>query len=177
MDTLGYLIKRFFAFGVDWYLSSVLINLTANALEHFAPQNENGVYLSLLIVSVIVSFFYFVLIPAKVWKGQTPLMKLLQLKIVSQDGKNPKLGALFLRYFVGCLIFEGTFYIPSVNIRTVMILMILKNHEMLSQVIVWMITISSILGLVIALLDRRKEFRFIHDRISYTKVTETSKVS
>lgn len=177
MNTLGYLIKRFFAFGVDWYLSSVLINLISNALEHFVPQNENGVYLSLIIASVLVSFLYFVLIPAKVWKGQTPLMKLLQLKVVDKDGNDPALGALFFRYFVGCLIFEGTFYIPSVNIRTVMILTILKNHEMLSQVIVWAITISSILGLVIALLDRKKEFRFIHDRISHTKVIETAQIS
>ena len=177
MDILGYLIKRFFAFGADWYLSSVVINMIASALEKIFPQSENGVYLSLLAASVAVSFLYFVFIPTKVWKGQTPLMKLLQLKIVDRDGKNPDIGTLTIRYFVGCLIFEGAFYMPSVNIRTVMILTILKNHEMLSQVIVWAITISSILGVVIALLDRKKEFRFIHDRISHTKVIEAGQIS
>lgn len=176
MQKFGYFVRRFFAFGADWYLSAVLINLLSNGIEKILPFEESKVYLSLLFGTLIISFVYFVLVPAFVWKGQTLMMRAMQMKVVGEDGNAPKLLTLFFRYFIGCLILEGAFYIPSVNIRTVLILTVLQNQKMLSQGIAWAVFISSIIGLILGVSDW-KEHKFLHDRISRTKVVEARKIS
>lgn len=171
MQKFGYFVRRFFAFGADWYLSAVLINLLSNGIERLLPQGEERMYLSLLLGTIIVSFVWFVLVPTFVWKGQTLMMRAMQMKIVGKDGNAPKLLTLFFRYFVGCLIFEGAFYIPSVNIRTVLLLTVLQNQKTLGNIIAWAVFLSSIIGLILGVSDW-KEHRFLHDRISGTKVVE-----
>lgn len=79
---------------------------------------------------------------------------------------------MFLRFFVGCLIIEGSFYIPSVNIRS--ILMIMYPNE-IWKTISLIINISSVIG-VACILFNWKEFRLLHDRLFKTKVVDRVKL-
>lgn len=176
MQKFGYFVRRFFAFGADWYLSAVLTNLLSLGLEKILPVSQSSIYLSLLLATVLISFLYFVLIPTKLWKGQTLMMRAMQMRIVDTKGNAPTLFVLLIRYFIGCLVLEGAFYMASVNIRTVLIVTVLKNQQTLSNLIAWAVFISSLIGLLLGVSDW-KEHRFLHDRISETKVVEASKIS
>lgn len=174
MQKFGYFIRRFFAFGADWYLSAVLTNLLSLGIEKILSESQSNLYLSLLLATVLISFLYFVLIPTKLWKGQTLMMRAMQMKVVDVNGNVPTFLALLIRYFIGCLVLEGAFYMASVNIRTVLILTFLKDQETFSNLIAWAVFISSMVGLIFGVFDW-KEHRFLHDRISGTKVVEASK--
>ncbi len=171
MKTFAYVVRRLFAFGVDWYLSSVLINLMTNAFSHFT-SGEYSVHIALVLASLTVTFLYYVLVPCKVWKGQTLMMRGMNLTVVDVDGKNINMLRMFLRFFVGCLIIEGSFYIPSVNIRS--ILMIMYPNE-IWKTISLIINISSVIG-VACILFNWKEFRLLHDRLFKTKVVDRVKL-
>lgn len=168
MKTFAYVVRRVFAFGADWYISAVLINLMTNAFGHFIG-GEYSVHIALLLASLLISFLYYVLVPCKVWKGQTLMMRAMHIKIVDIDGSDIDMMRMFLRFFVGCLIIEGAFYIPSVNIRSV--LTIMYPHSLWSTV-TFVINASSLLGLCAVCLNWR-EFRLLHDLLFKTKVIDT----
>ena len=48
MKTFAYVVRRVFAFGTDWYISAVLINLMTNAIGHFT-SGEYSVHIALAI--------------------------------------------------------------------------------------------------------------------------------
>ena len=171
MKNFAYVVRRLFAFGADWYLSSVLINLMTNAFSHFT-LGEYSVHIALVIASLTVAILYYVLVPCKVWKGQTIMMRCMNLTIVDLDGKNISMLRIFLRFFVGCLIIEGTFYIPSVNVRSV--LMIMYPNE-IWKTISLIINISSAIGVTSILLNW-KEFRLLHDLLFKSKVINRVKL-
>ena len=79
MKTFAYVVRRVFAFGTDWYISAVLINLMTNAIGHFT-SGEYSVHIALAIASLLVAFLYYVLVPLKVWKGQTLMMRAMHFE-------------------------------------------------------------------------------------------------
>ena len=98
MKTFAYVVRRVFAFGTDWYISAVLINLMTNAIGHFT-SGEYSVHIALAIASLLVAFLYYVLVPLKVWKGQTLMMRAMHLKIVDIHGNEISFPRTFLRFF------------------------------------------------------------------------------
>ena len=169
MKTFAYVVRRFLAFGTDWYISSVLINLMTNAFSHFTT-GAYYMHIALCFASIVVGFLYYVLVPCKVWKGQTFMMRAMSLKVVNVNGEDVNFLTLLLRFFIGCLIFEGAFYIPSVNIRSV--LMIIFPSRFL-EIIGIVINISSVIGVLCILLNWR-EFRLLHDVLFKTKVIDNA---
>lgn len=164
MKIFAYLVRRFFAFGGDWYLSAVLINLVANGVSRLIPYND-GIYYAIIISSVLVPFIYYIIVPLKLWKGQTLLMRMMYLRIEGEVN----LKTLLIRYFVGCLLLEGVFYQPSVNIRECVVFLNSNLATVMSYVNIAMI-VCGIISLVLALLDSEGKFRFLHDRIVGTYV-------
>ena len=167
MKTFAYVVRRVFAFGTDWYISAVLINLMTNAIGHFT-SGEYSVHIALAIASLLVAFLYYVLVPLKVWKGQTLMMRAMHLKTVDIHENEISFPRRFLRFFVGCLLIGGAFYIPSVNIRSV--LMIMYPNEAW-KLFTLLINVLSALDLGFILLKWR-DFRLLHDLIFQTKVID-----
>lgn len=168
MKTFAYIVRRVFAFGTDWYISAVLINLMTNALGHFI-SGEYSVHIALLLTSLLISFLYYVLVPCKVWMGQTLMMRAMHIKVVDVGGSDIDMMRMFLRFFVGCLIIEGAFYIPSVNIRSVLAIMYPNNWW---PGLTFVINATSVLGLCVVCLNWR-EFRLLHDLMFHTKVIDS----
>ena len=169
MAEFGYFVRRMLAFGVDWYIRSVLINMLANGLE----KVTGNIYIGLVLSCLIISFIYYVLIPFKVWKGQTLMLRAMQLKAVDYDNNDVSFKSLFIRYFVGCFILEGAFYIASTDIRSVLALTVLKDIPVLSQAINIVILAISILSIVVSLFDRN-DHRLIHDYLARTRVIDNA---
>lgn len=96
MKTFAYVVRRVFAFGTDWYISAVLINLMTNAIGHFT-SGEYSVHIALAIASLLVAFLYYVLVPLKVWKGQTLMMRAMHLKTVDIHENEISFPRTFLR--------------------------------------------------------------------------------
>ena len=167
MKTFAYAVRRVFAFGTDWYISAVLINLMTNAIGHFT-SGEYSVHIALAIASLLVAFVYYVLVPLKVWKGQTLMMRAMHLKTVDTKGNELSFQRTFLRFFIGCLLIGGAFYIPSVNIRSVLML-IYPNEAW--KLFALLINVLSALDLGFILLQWR-DFRLLHDLIFQTKVVD-----
>ncbi len=179
---LGYFLKRALAFILDWYFSTVLVNL-AISLSQGLFNNEIqivqnfssytfGQTLVMLLLVILTSFFYYVYIPVKVWKGQTVMMHVLQLKIVGLDGKELAWKQVLFRYVVGCLLIEGAFYSCSTITWDAIITYFFKNNQQLADIIV-----GGILGIIalvsagMAVFDK-KHNQLIHDRISKSEVID-----
>ena len=175
MKTFAYLVRRFFAFGADWYISAILINLLANGISKLLPI-EHSIHVAIIISSLVVSYLYFVLVPIKVWKGQTLMKRMMYLKVISDNDSCLNVCKLIVRYFVGCLILEGVIFIPSSNIRSALLLIVPSLEGLLVMVNYAMMATSG-LSLVMMLIDYKHNFRMLHDRISHTKVVDYAKIS
>ena len=59
MAEFGYFVRRILAFGIDWYISSVLINMLANGLEKVTGNIYIGLVLSFFITfRFLILFLY-----------------------------------------------------------------------------------------------------------------------
>ncbi len=175
MKIFAYLVRRFFAFGADWYISAILINLLANGISKFMGF-ANGIYIAIIISSLVVAYLYYVLVPDKIWKGQTLMKRAMYLRIVRDNDKDINFKILMIRYFLGCLIMEGMLFIPSSNIRSSLLLLI-PDFKICLLLLNYAMIILSCASLIMLFVDHRHGFRMIHDRIVHTKVIDHAKIS
>lgn len=106
----GILLKRLLAFGLDWYLSAIFLNLGSRGLAFsLGVGDSNGqvvryttTYLLLeMLLCLLVAFAYFVLVPHLSKRAQTPVMMLLRLEILTLNNEcKPSLVTLAQRYLV-----------------------------------------------------------------------------
>lgn len=81
-------LRRLVAFVVDWVLVGWILDFAHSFLGFFIPND----FLSII---VIVGYYYFV--PLTIFKGQTIGKKIINLKIISEDGKDLTKRALLKR--------------------------------------------------------------------------------
>lgn len=175
MKTFAYLVRRFFAFGADWYISAILINLLANGISKFMVFAD-GIYIAIILSSLIVAYGYYVLVPDKIWKGQTLMKRAMFLKVINVDGTDIGRNKLLIRYYFGCLIMEGMLFIPSSNIRS-SLLLLMPDLKMYLLLLNYAMIAFSCVSLIMLFVDHRHGFRMIHDRIAHTKVIDHAKIS
>ena len=109
VNKTGY-IKRIIAYGIDWYLGSVLSSLPLILL--YMSLHKDAVYipqqLSIFkgyyqviagVLSLSVAFVYYVVLPI-IWKGQTVGKKLLGLKIVNDNYQEVNVKQLIIRQVI-----------------------------------------------------------------------------
>ncbi len=167
MNTWAYYVRRLITFGLDWYISSLLINWSANGLSYLLG-GVSAIYIALLLTSILISFLYYVIIPLYVFPKQTLMMHMTHLYIEDERGE-VHLGELVLRSFVGCFLLEGAFYIPSTNIRYLIYRLWLLEYAPLYNGVTLLFNIVSVLSLISILFDQ-KHMLLLHDRLSHTKV-------
>lgn len=174
-----YFIKRVFAFMIDWYISSVLLNLAIRLSLIFTGlgdeygaiiENSNKADTIIIALSFLIVFIYYVLIPYKSKTTSTLMNKVMKLEIVNMDGSKPSLKTLTYRYFVGCFLLQGILYSPFNTI----IQTIFRNTEY-SRTKTFDIVLASIMALIVAYscfksLKDKKTHQTLHDMISNTYV-------
>lgn len=171
----GYL-RRFFAYVIDWYLGSalssvplILLYMSLHPEATIIPQSLSiftepyNIIAGLL--SLLVSVFYYVLVPAYIWKGQTPGKKMLGLKIIDHSYEDASVKQIWIRQLVMILLVEGSIYTAS-NIL----------HQLLGIITGWNIAKPlAFIGIVISLCSAIIVFVFpakksFHDMVAHTIV-------
>lgn len=175
----AYFTRRVLSFGLDWYFSGVLANIAISLCYGFFNQGEIQVQYSFdnlttsqsLITMVVLFFvfaFYYIYLPTKVWVGQTPMQKLLHLKVFNADGTDVNLKSMSIRYILGCLVLEGTFYFYTSVFKTMLIAKFLPlDTGMMDMLLSGPIAVVSVFSILMSLRDKEMS-RMLHDRISHT---------
>ena len=173
----AFLARRGFAFIIDFIITNRL-SLFVTGIVYGLMNNGNIQILNgfegiqptqiiVLLLSVLVTHgFYFVFVPAKITGGSTMMQKVMQIKVVRENGELATLKDFALRYFVGSILCEGLFY-DAFGVILSGIFFGIFMAEDISRIIYIVSAISSVLSLIMALMDKGK-YRFFHDKISKT---------
>lgn len=173
----AFLARRGFAFIIDFIITNRL-SLFVTGIVYGLMNNGNIQILNgfegiqptqiiMLLLSVLVTHgFYFVFVPAKITGGSTMMQKVMQIKVVRENGELATLKDFALRYFVGSVLCEGLFY-DAFGVILSGIFFGIFMAEDISRIIYIVSAISSVLSLIMALMDKGK-YRFFHDKISKT---------
>ena len=173
----AFLARRVFAFVIDFIitnrLSLLVTGIVYGLMNGGKVQILNGfegmqsTQILVLLLSVLIAHgFYFVFVPAKITGGSTMMQKVMQIKVVREDGEPATLKDFSLRYFVGSILCEGLFYDAFGVILSGVFFGIFMAEDF-SRIIYIVSAISSLLSLIMALMDKGK-YRFFHDQISKT---------
>ena len=173
----AFLARRGFAFVIDFIITNRL-SLGVTGIVYGLMNNGNIQILNgfegiqttqilVLLFSVLIAHgFYFVFVPAKITGGSTMMQKVMQIKVVREDDKPATMKDFALRYFVGSVLCEGLFY-DAFGVILSGIFFGIFMAEDISRIIYIVSAISSVLSLIMALMDKGK-YRFFHDKISKT---------
>jgi len=173
----AFLARRVFAFVIDFIitnrLSLFVTGIVYGLMNGGKIQILNGfegmqpTQILVLLLSVLIAHgFYFVFVPAKITGGSTMMQKVMQIKVIREDGESATLKDFSLRYFVGSILCEGLFYDAFGVILSGVFFGIFMAEDF-SRIIYIVSAISSLLSLIMALMDKGK-YRFFHDQISKT---------
>ncbi|MDO5048065.1 MAG: RDD family protein [Anaerococcus sp.] len=177
----GYFAKRVFAFAVDWYISSVILNLIIRLLLIFTGfGSKDGSIISynlpsnLILIgsSLLVAFIYYVYIPYKSKKTATIMMKVMGLEIVSLNDSKPSLNSLLNRFFIGSFFLQGILY-SSFNTIIQTLSEVLSNKYL--SIIDFLISVPMLILVIYSSIKAIKDRRLnqtIQGKISNTYVIE-----
>ena len=174
----GYLVKRVFAYGIDWYFTAVIANIISvlfNSLIFkeslpIKPTDQSKI-LWFILACFIASLFTYVYIPLKRKSNQTIMQKVLQLEVVSINGEKLSLKNHLIRFFVGCFIVESALYICSAQFTSYILYLIFPLQ--IQTYISYLLVAISIGSMIFAFADKKNNQTF-HDKISNSKVIDVS---
>ncbi|MDO4198336.1 MAG: RDD family protein [Erysipelotrichaceae bacterium] len=181
MEVFKNIIKRLFAFMVDWYVSTlfaeipVLIFQSINAKDLVLVNSVENLplYQAIIatIIAIIIYTIYFCVLPLKdrkyTAKGQTLGKKLLQIKVVSTDNEDLSFRKLFLRDFVGILVLQGVLTTVIIYVMTIMLEFLPERAFYIIYSIYYIVFFASTVLLVLT-----KKHRNVQDIISSTTITD-----
>ncbi|QRG86485.1 RDD family protein [Bulleidia sp. zg-1006] len=170
--------RRGLAFIIDYFITNRLSILVTAIVYGFMNQgkieilkNFNGIpanQIVILLLSVLMTHgFYFIYVPAKMTNGATMMQKVLQVRVVKEDGQKASIKDFAWRYFVGCLLVEGLFYDAFKVIVSGVCYGIFHAPDLFTSAINVVSATSSLISLGYAFKDRGR-FRLFHDKISKT---------
>lgn len=180
---VGYFIRRGLAFGID-YLIVNRVSVMVTALVYGLMNHGEVVVLTdlsdvplvqcfVILLSILaVTMLYFVYVPLKVWKGQTLMQHVFQLKVVGMDGTEVDVKTFLLRFIIGCLLLEGTFYYFTSVLKNILITRFLySNPDTMDWLLSGPILVISVFSMISSLFDK-KQNRTLHDRLFHTEVID-----
>lgn len=165
--------KRFFAYLIDWYAGALVTNIPISIVaggitgsmlnQKLADLGPLGMLAGA--GGVVLAVCYYVLVPAFIWKGQTPAKRLLGLRIDALDGSPASLRQLVLRQVAGLMVLEGVLVTASS-----------VWHQMLGIatgidfVTYLMYAGYAVVALSVGMMLITKDHRCLHDYIGSTRV-------
>jgi len=172
-------LRRFIAYGIDWYIGGVVASLPIIIL--YMMHNDNVTYivqqLSIFTyplnmiagsLSFLVSVLYYVVVPALVWQGQTLGKKITHMKIINNNYQDVSMKQVVIRQGVMILLVQGSIFTASHMLHEVLEIITGYNISTVYGYIGLVITTFSIL-LVFLLPSKRA----LHDIVANTRVIHT----
>lgn len=174
--------KRFVAYLVDWYLGSMFTSLPM-VLTYMKVTNTQDLNTNLFQypkeyalwaggAGMLFAFFYYMIVPLCIWKGQTLGKHWCHFKIAKNQGGDVTFKELFLRQVVGIFLVEGALIFPSNLFHQ--ILSFLSNVNLITPLNRIGMAVSIISALLVLF---RKDNKAIHDLIARTRVVNVHIVS
>lgn len=157
----NFLVRRAVAYLIDMFIAAILIFLFLKMFDLM------GIDLPAIVASVSMYFFYFVIV-AYLTRGQTLGKKLVGLRILSLDDKNPSIWQLFVRSIIPVF---------SFSIFTILTILIDKATGLnISQIgIVALLFYAYILIFIPLSIELSIDGRAIHERMGKTRIERTTK--
>lgn len=178
MSQIKIIIRRFIAYGIDWYIGGLMINLPIVLIygcvfnqtqmqTNLLVIGENNIIVALLsgIFGVIFGIFYFFIIPLRLWPGQTLGKRILKMKIIQNDTQEISFKNLFLRQIIGITIFEGAVFSLTTTLRQFLDLILTTDIFTSDPVMIFGYLITFISCLLVVFKGRA-----LHDFIGATKI-------
>lgn len=167
-------IRRAIAYFIDYILANILVVIplvliqggvlqTTNTTQDLSRMELPYVYLITGVVFLLYVFYY-VVVPYKIWPGQTPAKKLLGIKIVMKNNSDVTLGALFMRNVVCYILLDGSVFMTSYLIQLVALTMGVPIPKIISDVMYFV----TFLSIIVTMTNQNR--RMLHDLISGTKI-------
>jgi uncharacterized RDD family membrane protein YckC len=174
--------KRLTAYMIDWYLGSIFTSLPM-VLIYMKVTDTQDLNVNLFQypkqyalfaggIGLLFAFFYYMIVPLSIWKGQTIGKRWCHFKIAPKNGDNVTFRELFLRQIIGIFLLEGALIFPSSLLRQ--ILSLVSNINFITPLMYLGIGMSILSGLFVLF---RKDYKAIHDLISNTRVISVDNVS
>lgn len=172
--------NRIFAVVIDWLVGGVVSGLPAvitfaqltgsskpvKDLYIFEALGYGKVWtIGVALCCVMVGFFYYVIIPWKIWPGQTLGKKITNLKIVKLDESIPNFLDYFIRNFVFLFFVEGVATPMSMYIK---VLITTMTRVYVDNYLSWIWNIITLVSLAILIYSKRH--LAVHDLVTQTKV-------
>lgn len=172
--------ERILAFMLDWFIAGILSGLPAvitysQLTGTGKPIKDMYVFealgygksltLMLALACMAIGFLYYVIIPWKVYPGQTLGKKMLNLKIVSTKGKQIGFETYFLRNFLLLFFAEGVATPLSMYIRAFFTTI---TRFYVDTYLSWMWNVITIISMIMLFYSRKH--LALHDYVSKTSV-------
>lgn len=172
------LVKRAFAYGVDWYVGSVLASIPLITIYYMMHNKATNIpnQLSLfhgplvIVIALLcfaVTFLYYVMIPVH-YHGATLGKRIVHLKIVNDDYSEISLKKLVLRQVVMMMLIEGSVYATTATFHQLLRIYFDTSLVSIYTTAGLIITVASVLLTLIT-----KSHQSLHDLICHTLVVDT----
>ena len=177
------IVIRFVAYLIDWLLGLlvsafplvIIIGSITGSTEVSDDLLSIGLPWSIIggLLAILFGFGYYVLIPWKVWKGQTPGKRILNIVILTEKYKEVTLKALIMRQVVGLFLLEGFLISSSRYLRD--IILVITGSEILVQYIYYAAIGISLISVLMAVFTWKNQA--LHDRLAKTRVYPVKSVN
>ncbi len=173
--------KRFIAFLIDWYASSLLASIPVIVMQSI--QAKDLVILNRLddltlanawiggILALLIYTVYYCVIPYKARNnrmiGQTPGRQLMKIQLTTINGSTLTFKKLFIRDFVCVLLLQG--YLTSSNIYIMSLIQMTANLYVVPYFQSFYYAVIAI-SLLMLLISKKKQT--FHDLLSRTQMIE-----
>lgn len=166
-------IKRFFAYAIDWYITSVMV-MAPIALLYSMETGKKSMVIDIgllsipyacvaFVIGLILSLYYLVYSQSK--SGQTIGKRLMSIKVVKLNDEEVNLKTMLIREGIGVLIIEGVMFTISNYFHQLIAMFIDFPYTNYIACAYLAILVVSILIAII-----KPEKRMIHDYLAGTKV-------
>lgn len=180
--------RRFAAYLIDWFLSALCMMLpmclswlyvtkeveTMRYVNVWTLQTLLGTKSALLIAlaALACALFYEVIVPWKIYPGQTIGKRVMGYRMETKDGHTPGLMALLLRQGLGLFVLEGCLFNASALISNAISMVSGLN---VTGIFLWASIVLTIISLIIALSSPSR--RMLHDYLAKTHVVRTEETT
>lgn len=172
------LIKRAFAYGIDWYLGSVLASIPLILIYYMMHNSAKNIpnQLSLfhgplvIVVALLcftVTFLYYVMIPVH-YHGATLGKRIVHLKIVNDDYTEISLKKLIIRQVVLMMFVEGSVYASTATFHQLLRIYFGTSLINIYTTAGLVITVASVVLMLFT-----KSHQSLHDLLCHTLVVDT----
>lgn len=172
-------IKRFIAYGIDWYLGSFLSSIPLIML--YMSLHDDATYIPQVLsifeapyniiaglLSLSVAVIYYAVIPAYIYKGQTIGKKLLGLKIINDNFEDASVQQIFIRQIIMILIIEGSIYTASHMLYQ--LISVISGYP-LTNICNYIGIFASVISVILVIVLKSK--KSLHDVVVHTLVVDT----